>query len=192
MYNLLLRYVYEVEVDARVPAITEPVALTREGVFDVRARTARLFVVRFVAALLRDTTPRVDVAVVRVGVVRDETVLFAPVPRDTVVRVALFEFVERDAVVRDVVARDTVERLDVVAFARGLVRPNLCGKLFEFTIGSANTDRIETNVEHTKNAAANRNIVPIAFFTEFVFMRNVIKISCLLLYAKRPEMWAFA
>ena len=170
VYNLLLKYEYVVEV-ARDPAITEPVALTREGVLDVRARTARLFVARFDTILLRDATPRVAVPGVRVDTERDATLRFAPVPRDTVALDDVF-------VARDCVERDTVERFDVVFVERGLVRPDFCAVALVSTIGSANTERIETNVEQTKNAAANKNIVPIAFFTEFVFMRNVIGFSC--------------
>lgn len=179
---------YEFDVLARPPAITEPVALTREGVLDVRARTARLFVVRFVVVLPRDVTLRVVVPVERVARVgvneRDETVRFAPVPRDKVVLDEVF-------VARDWVERDTVARFVVVAFARGLVRPVFWGKAFGFTIGSANTERIETKVEQTKNAAAKRNIVPMAFFIEFVFTRNVIKFSCLFVMRKTPKIRGF-
>lgn len=173
---------YDVAEDARDPVITEPVALTREAVDPLRARIARLFVVRFVVALLRDVTPRVVVGrVVRVGVIpRDVTVRFAAFPRDTAVLVGVF-------VARAVVARDTVARFVVVAAARGLVRPDFCAVAFGLTIGSANTERIETRVEQTKNAAANKNIVPIAFLTEFVFMRKFIKFSCRLLHIKAPN-----
>ena len=192
VYNLLLKYEYDVDVDARDPAIMEPVALTRDGVDDVRARTARLFVERLTAPdLLRDTTPRDEVKVpdvVRVAAVpREETARFVPVPRDIVVLDAVFVFTER--VARAVVARDVFARFVVFVVARGLVRVARWGKTFEVAIGSANTDRIETNVEQTKNAAANRNIVPIAFFNEFAFTRNVIKISCSLFCAKVPKIW---
>ena len=92
VYNLLFKYEYVVDVvPAREPAdITEPVALTRDLFVDVRARTARLFVVRFaVAVLFLDTTLRFAVFVVRVGVIeREDTFLFA-VPRDAVVREAV-------------------------------------------------------------------------------------------------------
>ena len=90
--------------------MTFPEALTREGVVDVRARIARLFVVRFVAELLRDTTLREDTFVER----------FAVVPRCATVRFATFA---RDAVVLDadcVVAREAVALETVVraVFAR--------------------------------------------------------------------------
>lgn len=159
---------------------------------DVLARTARLFVVRFVV-WVRDFTFRVAVFPPRFDVTpRDETVLFATVdvPRLTALlevdaRVALAELA------RDVVVRATFARL--FAVARGDVRPVFCCVVkFVSTIGSANTERIETNVEQTKNAAANKNTVPIAFLQELAFIRNVMKVSYLLLYTKSPEIWATA
>ena len=87
MYNLLFRYEYVVVVPAREPAdITEPVALTRDLFVDVRARTARLFVVLVaVFDLFLDTTLRVDAFVVRVGVIEREETFLPAVPRDAVV-----------------------------------------------------------------------------------------------------------
>lgn len=64
--------------------------------------------------------------------------------------------------------------------------------MFVSKSGSANTERIETKVEQTKNAAANKNTVPMAFLQEFAFIRNVIKISCCSLYAQTPENRGFA
>ena len=140
-----------------------PVALTREGVAAVRARTARLLLVVLVAELLRDTTLREDTFVERVGVTeRFATVRFAAFARDAVVLDADCTVV-LDAVVRAAFAR-------LFAVERGLCRPVLWVAAFGFTIGSANTERMETNVEHTKNAAANKNTVPIAFLQEFAFI----------------------
>ena len=47
--------------------------------------------------------------------------------------------------------------------------------------GSANTERIEINVEQTKNAVANKNNVPIAFLQEFASIRIFIEKSPALL-----------
>ena len=190
VYNLLAKYEYVV-LPAREPAdITVPVALTRDGVDVVLARTARLFVERFVVVLFLDTTLREAVFVPRFDATpREETVLFAVV---VVARfVVLLDVVERVAfaeVARDAVVRATLARL--LAVARGDVRPVFCIAAPVSTIGSANTERIETNVEQTKNAAANKNTVPIAFLQELAFIRNVMKISYVLSHTKSPQIWA--
>ena len=44
-------------------------------------------------------------------------------------------------------------------------------------IGSANTARIDKNVEHTKNAPAKRNTVPMAFFATVAILRLFIHYS---------------
>lgn len=171
VYNLLAKYEYVVVEPTREPAdITLPVALTREGVEDVRARTVRFAdVVLLLVVWEREVTPREDTFVERVGVIpREETVRVA---------VAVREAVALDAVgvvdaARDVVERDTLVRL--VALERGLWRPVDWFVAFVSNIGSANTERIEINVEQTKNAAANKNTVPIAFLQQFVFIRKVM------------------
>ena len=88
-------------------AITEPVALTREGVdVAVRARTTRFEVVLF-EDLVRDATLREATAVERCGVIpREVTVLVEPEPRFT----AVFEEV-CDETARDDAVRATVVRL---------------------------------------------------------------------------------
>lgn len=43
--------------------------------------------------------------------------------------------------------------------------------------GSANTARIDSTVEQTKNAPASKNIVPIAFLIEFAMFLVLIKLS---------------
>jgi hypothetical protein len=191
VYKLLAKYEYDV-VLARLPVIIEPVALIREGVFVVLARIAR-FETLFVAAWLRAVTPRDAAGVVvafieRTGILpREVTVLFATLPRDVVVLdapCAVCAAVARETVVRAVFTR-------LLAVARGLVRPLRCGNVFAGAIGSANTERIDINVEHTKNAAANKNTVPIAFLQEFAFIRNVIIFSCYIYTQKRPDFRLF-
>jgi hypothetical protein len=83
VYNLLLKYVYELDVPALFPVIGVPDTLTRAGVPDVRARTARFddCVWRF-CTLLRDTTSRLVPLVERVGVIEREETLRVPTPRD--------------------------------------------------------------------------------------------------------------
>lgn len=182
VYNLLDKYEYVVVALARPADITVPVALTREGVADVRARTARFVAV--VRLVPRDVTLRVVAPVERVeDTPREDTTRLADVPRLTVVRVAGRVVAPG---VRAVVERETVARFVEFAVERGLVRPAFCTATLVFTTGSANTERIEINVEQTKNAAANKNTVPIAFFTEFAFTRNVMNFSCRLLYATTP------
>ena len=162
---------------ARLPAIIEPVALTRDGVVAVLARTAR-FERALLAVLLRAVTPRDTVVL---------TLLAAPVPRELTVLVVEFARDFTDLIVPGycaVVARAVF--VVVVVVARGLVLPVRPGCAFAGTIGSANTERIDINVEHTKNAAANKNTVPMAFFNEFVFTRKVIIFSCYIRYTKTP------
>ena len=186
VYKLLAKYEYDVDEDARAPGITAPAVLTRDGVPVVRARTARLLdVVRF-AALLRADTPRVDVFVVRVGVIERDETLRVPTPRDVAVFVPVCVTAPgvRTLVERVVFTRDVVVE-------RGLIRPETRPELVAETTGSANTERIEITVEHTKNAAANKNTVPTAFLQEFTFIRILIKISCRLSYETTPRFSGF-
>ena len=110
MYKFLAKYAYEVEVLARVPDIIELLALTRDGVVAVLARTARLERTLFVV-FPRAETPRATVDVftaLAAPVVRELTVLDAEPAR---------EFADLDAtVVLAVFAR-------FVVVARGLVLP---------------------------------------------------------------------
>jgi hypothetical protein len=82
----------------------------------------------------------------------------------------------------------TVLRL-VACLLRGLARPDVrallparcaCGPTnvgsITGAIGSANTDRIDKNVEHTKNAPANKKTVLTAFFNEFATVLAFIDI----------------
>jgi hypothetical protein len=55
--------------------------------------------------------------------------------------------------------------------------------------GSANTARIDSTVEQTKNAPASKNIVPIAFLIEFAMFLVLIKLS--LCSGKSPETQPF-
>ena len=131
----------------------------------MRARTLRV-VARFVAVLaLRETT-------LRVVVERADVAVFAVVElaRDTTLRVA----VPREVVVVFVAI---VGRADEAVFdvPRGLARPErgdwACVIAVDASIvgaiGSANTTRIDNNVEHTKNAPISNNTVPSAFLHIF-------------------------
>ena len=155
-----------------------------------------------VAALPRETTLR-DVTAVRdafVAVGRD-TVLVLALPRDTTVRDV--------AVVRAALdGRDDTPRADVAvvlatveldAFARVVVRPVAravvpargdCGPFAVTTgtgaIGSANTARIDNNVEQTKNAPANRNTVPTAFLQNSTRLRFLINLLPVFRDARKP------
>ena len=144
----------------------------------VRARTVRARV-----AGVRDTTLRVVVrvfVVARPVVVRDVTL--RAVPRDTVFAVARAgaTFGAVRATVRFATLLRGLARLgvrDVALPARGD-----CGAAADVTsiigaTGSANTDRIDSTVEQTKNAPASKNIVPIAFLIEFAMFLVFIKLS---------------
>ena len=130
------------------------VALPRETVFAVVRDADTLG--RAVAVVVRDAVA--VRAVVGVAVVR------AVVPRDVTAR---------DAVAVVVVPRDTVfvaVRRDVAFVLRGDAVPARVAwgpattvDVAIGAIGSANTARIDTNVEQTRNAPANKNTVPIAF-----------------------------
>ena len=149
---------------------------------------------------------RVDVFVVArpvvVPPVRETT------PREAVLRDALF--VEATGVVavraavvfvvaRDVTVRATFARVAVAAFvvaredARGLVRDVParpvaaadCVTISVGAIGSANTARIDNNVEQTKNAPASKKTVPMAFLQKSATLR--LFINTLLFSGKRPE-----
>ena len=126
------------------------------------ARDADAVVARdaFWVVVARDAVPRDET-------VRDDvvgaTVVAAAVPRDTV-----FAAVRRDVVV--------ALRGDAVP-ARVAWGPVTITDVATGAIGSANTARIETNVEHTKNAPANKNTVPIAFLKKSAKLRLFIKLS---------------
>ena len=57
------------------------------------------------------------------------------------------------------------------------VAPDDCAGTIAGAIGSAKTARIDKNVEHTKNAPANRNTVPMAFFATVAILRLFIHYS---------------
>ena len=149
------------------PWIAGPVKETRDGVVDVRATTLRATVLGLVA---RDTTLRF------VAVPRDTVFAFA---RDATPRDTTFLFTVAPVVVRAIVAGDTprfVVRPDArfVAFVRGDALVSAGTNVG--AIGSANTARIDKNVEQTKNAPAKRNTVPIAFFATDAISRLFIRI----------------
>ena len=184
MYNLFDKYEYVGDVvDALEPRMALPCRETRAFsaavVVAVRARTLRVCVVaaRDRAASARETTRRFavsvargDVVVVRDAVARGVTERADAAVRDAGVAVAV---VRGFVAVRAIVRRDVTFDEDV---ARGLVRPGAraagadCGAMIVVgstgAIGSANVERIDINVEHTKNAPASKNIVPRAFLKE--------------------------
>ena len=164
-------------------------ARTVRDVLDAVARDA--FGVATRDTTLRDATPR-DVAVRDAVAVVPRDAVVVGRPDATVARDAVFVVVARDAVgvvvaravdVRDETPRETTfvvvpprltmfaesprdvagrEERDVVAPARG-DWGTATVVVDAGAIGSAKTARIDTNVEQTKNAPANRNTVPIAF-----------------------------
>lgn len=130
------------------------VALPRDTVFAVVRDADTLG--RAVVVVVRDAVAVravVGVAVVRAVVPRDVTardvVAVVVVPRDMV-----FVAVRRDV--------EFVLRGDAVP-ARVAWGPATTVDVAIGAIGSANTARIDTNVEQTRNAPANKNTVPIAF-----------------------------
>lgn len=156
--------------DFLLPRIALPCNETRAW-FDVavRARTLRDVVVVRDAPVARDTTPRdVAAAVVRglATVVRDATLraVFADgvavVPRDTT-----FDVARRD-----------------VALVRGDCAVTIAPVVG--AIGSANTARIDNNVEQTKNAPASKKTVPTAFLQQSAMLR--LFINTLLLSGETP------
>lgn len=185
MYNLFDKYEYVGDVvDALEPRMALPCSETRAFsaavVVAVRARTLRVCVVaaRERAASARETTRRFAVSVVRgdVVVVRDAVARGVTERADAAVRDAgvVVAVVRGFVAVRAIVRRDVAFDEDV---ARGLVRPGAraaagadCGAMIVVVstgaIGSANVERIDINVEHTKNAPASKNIVPRAFLKE--------------------------
>ena len=178
-------------VAALLPRIALPCKETR-AVVPARDTTLRFVVARDAFATVpRDTTlrplvvavPRDTVfAVVRdadtlgravVVVVRDAVVVRAVVGVAVVRAVVPRDVTARDAVAVVVVPRDTVfvaVRRDVAFVLRGDAVPARVAwgpattvDVAIGAIGSANTARIDTNVEQTRNAPANKNTVPIAF-----------------------------
>lgn len=155
-------------VVGRVVVVRDAVALGRVDVVrDADAVVARVAFpvvpVRDAAAVVAARVVVVRAVVARVETERDgETVVADAVPRDTV-----FAALRRD-----------------VAFARGDAVPArvawgaaTIADVAIGAIGSANTARIETNVEQTKNAPASKNTVPIAFLQKSVILRLFIKFS---------------
>jgi hypothetical protein len=83
------------------------------------------------------------------------------------------------------------------ALLRGLARPErtllparvawgpFIDASFSGAIGSANTERIDNNVEHVKNAPPSKNIVPTAFLQQSEKLRLFINHSPA--FWKRPE-----
>lgn len=178
-------------VAALLPRMALPCNETR-AVVPARDTTLRFVVARDAFATVpRDTTLRpLVVAVPRdtvFAVVRDADTLgraVVVVVRDAVVvRAGVGVAVVRAVVPRDVTARDVVAavlvprdtvfvavRRDVAFVLRGDAVPARVAwgpattvDVAIGAIGSANTARIDTNVEQTRNAPANKNTVPIAF-----------------------------
>lgn len=125
-----------------------------------------------VAAVPRDTVAlgRAEAVVRDAFAVVAGDVTGATAPRDTVARdvtarelVAVLFAVPRDTMFADVL-RDDAGRADARTFAplRGDCT-FAAGDTVTGAIGSANTARIDTNVEQTKNAPASKKTVPIAF-----------------------------
>ena len=143
---------------------------------------------------LRERILRVAFAVVRVDTPRFDATpdaVRATTLRVDVVRADVVEFVApaaRDATLRDATPRDAfafvvavVGRADVaVDVPRGDARPErgeaVAAGAFSNTgaIGSANTTRIDNNVEHTKNAPISNSTVPSAFLHKFMTERLFI------------------
>jgi hypothetical protein len=139
---------------------------------------------------LRERILRVAFAVVRVDTPRFDAARDAV--RATTLRVDVAPFVApdgRDATLRDATPRDAfafvvavVGRADVaVDVPRGDARPErgeavAAAGAFSNTgaIGSANTTRIDNNVEHTKNAPISNSTVPSAFLHKFMTERLFI------------------
>lgn len=140
---------------------------TRDRTFRAAGTVARVVVPR--ETTLRD-------AVVRFAVLAADG--FATAARVVTVR-ARFVCCARDATERDAVfvafARDTVfPELRVVKFVRDDVATG-AGAVFAIgAIGSANTDRIDNNVEQTKNAPTSKNTVPSAFLQQSAKLRFFI------------------
>ena len=175
MYSLLFKYeIAGTAAFALDPRIALPCnemrALFAAAVVAVRARTARVAfaLARFVAVVWRETTLRDDTAFARLAFVRFAFARVVTARDCTVLR----EFAARDAfavVVRATVARDGLSPRELVRLERGDVRPLWLKYIVAFVgaTGSANTERIDNIVEHTKKAPANKKTVPSAFLTEF-------------------------
>lgn len=166
-----------VAVRARTPRV-DVVVLTR-GALTVRAVTPRDGAAvddAVVAVVPRDTIVRLAPGVRDpVAVTRD-----VPVARDTVdVAPPAGVMTDGAVAVRAAVVRVDVDRLLVprvaVVLPRGLARETArdvvpvravwgaATGIISTGTGSANTARMDTRVEHTKNAAANKKTVPMAF-----------------------------
>lgn len=162
MYNLFVRYVYVLFDDVLLPRIALPCNETRAWLdVAVRARTLReLVVVR--DAFARDTTLRDAVAFARgdATVVRDVTPRAVP----AVVATFVFAVVPRDITLAVARRDDAVPRGDCAPAIAPVVGAT----------GSANTARIDNNVEQTKNAPANKKTVPTAFLQQSAMLRFFI------------------
>jgi len=158
---LLDRYEYWLDVAALLPRIALPERETRA-----------IFAALVVAA--RERTLRALDAVVRVdarfATLRAAFVDLAAAREADVVPTVARDVVARLETVRAVVAPRGLVAVDVFVL-RGLARPvralAACGVAATVctvgATGSANTARIDTNVEQTKNAPASKNTVPMAF-----------------------------
>ena len=183
--DIILRFVVARDAFATVPRDTtlRPLVVAADGRVDTPA-----------VARDADTLGRADVAVARdavVAVARDKFVardaFWDTVARDTVPREETVRDDTGATVAVAAVPRDTVfaaVRRDVVVELRGDAVPArvawgpvTIADVATGAIGSANTARRETNVEHTKNAPANKNTVPIAFLKKSAKLRLFIKLS---------------
>lgn len=117
-------------------ALGRPVAVVVRAVVVVGAAVVR-------TAVVRDVTPRATVAFDGFAVVVPRVTILDDVDRDDAGRADARTF-------PDVRADETIGVADTVATG---------------AIGSANTARMDNNVEQTKNAPASKNTVPIAFLT---------------------------
>ncbi len=124
----------------------------------------------------------VGVVAVRAVVARDVT------PRDIVAELAPFD-VPRTTTLDVVFAveREDAGRADARTFPelRADETDGVADAVVTGAIGSANTARMDKNVEQTKNAPASKKTVPIAFFIYSAKLRLFINYSPV--FRKRPE-----
>jgi len=155
------RAAFVVAVRAATPRDAFAVVRVAVRVATPRAEFTDAAVPRDAFVVARDATgvvTAVRVAVVRADTVRgDATTFDAPVPRETVVAVVPRGLARP---VRVAPAADDCGTAIIISFAGA--------------IGSANTARIDTKVEQTKNAPASKNTVPIAFLHKSATLRLFI------------------
>lgn len=191
-----------VDVYALLPRIALPVRDTRERLFGdaaaVRAVTLRADVARDETGAvavrdttLRDATAREDVAdgaavVVRTFVAARDAFPRADTLRDDVVVVGA-ALVVRATVAGAAFPRGLAMREDARddAAARGDCAV-ICTASYTGATGSANTARIETNVEQTKNAPTSKNTVPTAFLQKSATLRLFINTLLFSGNARKP------